>query len=923
MIQGLRTIITTTKENTFRNRQLGLKLGFLLVIAFITLGLYSGSALAASGIRIYNYATKKESTYTDKQIMVTLNGSNITKKQTPGILVNGISLVPYNDVYEKSGIAAECVYDKGEGTVSISKYGKTIQMTIGSTKAKVNGKTVTMPIAPMKIKYMGAEIVKVLVPSRFISETLGLNYTWNSNKSTVAIVKTTLMLSYNDGEKFEYTGAQGKVAINGKNIELGNMPSIITNNTAMLRANGVFANSAIGANYNFNSADKSITLTKGNTVLVMTIGSKTAYLNGNAMQMDTAPIGVTNHNVGSSYVMVPGGFTASCLGYNYQWNNATRTSIITSQKEATSPGNSGGSNNSPELGDNGVIIDPGTVLNQWSGNEALYGISNGVHELNTTAVPAKPGMIYSVSRDYSNGRQNAETFMFLSTGVFGKITSGNTDGRISIQAANMTSTDMTYQMYGVHSNYLNTIRTFSNTAEQKTSIELDLLSDRYTYDLMLSADQQTLYVTVYYNTLTSAVIGTNATGDYITLTGMKPLKVSENRTTGMMYVDLPFTSNSIGDVYTNVIGSKYVNLFYTIRQADKTTLIIGVNEGYEFYVTENENKYSFLFQTPRETNQPTSPPATPPATQPTTPPVTQPSTPNHDLDPSDCEIVIPKPAGLTASMISDEDYYFDRCFVIRLSGDYTSTISSSTISSTAGRVERISVTLNSNNETEIKFKTSKLQGYAFTMDENNIYVKVGNPKDIYPNIVVLDPGHGGGANGATYYNTNEKNLNFKILYTLGKKYFNQDTSKLKVYYTRITDVDMSLSNRAAFASQYGADVFVSLHMNANLNHSVCGTEVYYSNNNNSPNKAGLTSRILANLFVDRISGKLGTKNRGTRSERYTVVYKNTVPAVLIELGFMSTESDFKLLSDSTFQENAAKTLYETLLEVFKTYPTGR
>jgi N-acetylmuramoyl-L-alanine amidase len=274
-------------------------------------------------------------------------------------------------------------------------------------------------------------------------------------------------------------------------------------------------------------------------------------------------------------------------------------------------------------------------------------------------------------------------------------------------------------------------------------------------------------------------------------------------------------------------------------------------------------------------------------------------------------------------MITDEDYYFENSFVLRLSGDFTGSISSSNIINTSGRVEDISVNLNSNNETEIRIRTSKLQGYEYTMDDKNIYLNIGDPKDIYPNIVILDPGHGGGANGAQYYGTKEKDLNFKMLYTLGKKYFNQDTSKLKVYYTRIKDVDMSLSDRAAFASKYGADLFVSLHMNANLNRTVYGTEVYYSSNNNSPNRAGLTSRTMADLFSDRISGNLGTKNRGSRAERYTVVHKNTVPAVLIELGFMSTESDFNKLSDPTFQDNAAKTIYETLLEVFSKYPTGR
>jgi N-acetylmuramoyl-L-alanine amidase len=216
-----------------------------------------------------------------------------------------------------------------------------------------------------------------------------------------------------------------------------------------------------------------------------------------------------------------------------------------------------------------------------------------------------------------------------------------------------------------------------------------------------------------------------------------------------------------------------------------------------------------------------------------------------------------------------------------------------------------------------------LQGYEIFTDEDYIYVNVGNPRDIYKNIVVLDPGHGGTAPGAIYNDVKEKNLNFKILYEIGKNFFNSDPSKLKVYYTRETDVDISLADRAAFADKIGADLFVSLHMNANTNKSVYGTEVYYSNSNNKKNKAGLNSETLAKLFVNNISSSLKTNNRGTRAAQYTVVHKNTVPAVLIELGFMSNSSDFAKITDSSFQYNAAKAIYETLLQVFELYPTGR
>ena len=68
---------------------------------------------------------------------------------------------------------------------------------------------------------------------------------------------------------------------------------------------------------------------------------------------------------------------------------------------------------------------------------------------------------------------------------------------------------------------------------------------------------------------------------------------------------------------------------------------------------------------------------------------------------------------------------------------------------------------------------------------------------------------------------------------------------------------------------------------------------------------------------------MGTVNRGVKTANYTVIYKNTVPAVLIELGFISNSSDRANLVDTTFQKKAAKNIYQTTRQIFQQYPTGR
>jgi len=628
--------------------------------------------------------------------------------------------------------------------------------------------------------------------------------------------------------------------------------------------------------------------------------------------MDTAPMIVKNCANDVSYVMVPGGFTASCLGYDYNWNNTKRTSMITTRKKDNTTGNSGGTD-APELGDSGVIIPPGTILQNYLAQDHLYGISSGQDQLTqSSGATQTPGMITSVYRDYMNIKPNSETFAITGNAFFGKVTSKLSGKKITLQISNLSSTDQTIQMYGLTSNFVNTIST-TNKAESKSSvIELELLQEGFTYDIMLAPDNLTLYITVYANSLTAVTIGTNDMGDYITFTGIDSLKANITVNYGLMYIDFPNTMNALGDIISEVSNARFVKRLYVMSSINKTQVIIELAEEYDYYTADNENLFSILLQSKgSEVTQPQNP---------QTPQI--PQTP-IEIDKNSCEIIIPLPEGITGSMVTDEDDYFNNRIKIKLLGDYTSFYNSQSITKNSNVISKITVNLNTKNETEIVILTTKLQGYQYALDNGKIYVNIGDPKEIYKNIVVLDPGHGGPANGAQYFGSKEKDLNFNILYTIGLKYFNSDTAKLKVYYTRVRDVDMGLSERAAFTKKVGADLFVSLHMNASLAASAAGTEVFYSNGNNKANSAGLTSKALASIFVNNLTNTLGTTNRGVKQEIYTVVHKNTVPAVLIELGFLSNKAEHARLTDSSFQENAARQIYETILQVFQVYPTGR
>ncbi len=284
---------------------------------------------------------------------------------------------------------------------------------------------------------------------------------------------------------------------------------------------------------------------------------------------------------------------------------------------------------------------------------------------------------------------------------------------------------------------------------------------------------------------------------------------------------------------------------------------------------------------------------------------------------------IMKPSGLSIADVSNQDLYNSKKFKITIRGNHIDFLNQNPIIISSDVVTDVTTELNDAGNTVITVTTSKLQGYKIYNKSDSFVVTIGNPRSIYRNIVVLDAGHGGYDNGASHNGTKEKNLNLKIIYTLMKNYYTSNAPDTKVYWTRTNDTFITLANRASFASKVGADLFISLHMNSSRNSSANGTEVYYSPSNNSKSFSGITSNAVATLLKNNLVANLGTNNRGVKSAGFYVCKHNTVPAVLIELGFLSGSSDYSKLTNSSFQSNAARVINDTINQIFLNYPTGR
>ena len=265
-----------------------------------------------------------------------------------------------------------------------------------------------------------------------------------------------------------------------------------------------------------------------------------------------------------------------------------------------------------------------------------------------------------------------------------------------------------------------------------------------------------------------------------------------------------------------------------------------------------------------------------------------------------------------------QDLYLNKKFQIIIPGDYVSYYQTNPIVINHSSIKNI-MTAKSGNNTVITITTTSLVGYKIYEKGNTLSVLMGQPNKIFKNVLVLDAGHGGHDPGAQNNGTNEKDLTHKIIYTLMKDKFAGNAPDTKVYWTRTNDSYITLANRAAFAKSVGADAFISLHMNSATSKSANGTEVYYSVSNNKTSFSGITSKAMANLFRKQLLADLKTTNRGTKTAAYYVLKHNTVPAILIELGFISGNSDYSKLTNATFQKNAANSIYKSIQTMFQTY----
>lgn len=182
----------------------------------------------------------------------------------------------------------------------------------------------------------------------------------------------------------------------------------------------------------------------------------------------------------------------------------------------------------------------------------------------------------------------------------------------------------------------------------------------------------------------------------------------------------------------------------------------------------------------------------------------------------------------------------------------------------------------------------------------------GSSGSLAGKVIAIDPGHGGsdpGAVGVT--GLQEKVVNLDVSLRVASKLRSLGA---KVVMTRDTDVFIPLDRRPAIARAAGAHVFVSVHSNAHSSAQIGGTETYYYSS---------ASQGLASHMQRRLVAALGLRDIGAKHGNFLVIRQTSMPAVLLELGFLSNAHEESLLRTDGFRQKAADAIVQALLDYFK------
>ncbi|MBC8321699.1 MAG: N-acetylmuramoyl-L-alanine amidase [Bacteroidetes bacterium] len=222
--------------------------------------------------------------------------------------------------------------------------------------------------------------------------------------------------------------------------------------------------------------------------------------------------------------------------------------------------------------------------------------------------------------------------------------------------------------------------------------------------------------------------------------------------------------------------------------------------------------------------------------------------------------------------------------------------------------------------------------------------------------IVIDAGHGGKDPGALGRNSREKDIVLSVALKTGE-YIKKNFPYVNVIYTRKSDVFVPLHKRGEIANQINADLFISIHCNANPSTKIYGAETYVLGVEDNRTKMNMEVAMKENAAIlleedaaskyddfdpnspeslislmlfqndnldqslniaqkiqQQFTDRVGRKDRSVYQAGFLVLWKTSMPSVLVELGYLSNPAEEKFLGSTEGQVYMASAIYRAFKE---------
>ncbi len=722
---------------------------------------------------------------------------------------------------------------------------------------------------------------------------------------------------YYDGSDHPYTAEKINLSINGVLLDdskLPLQPINIDGSRTLVPLREVFEN--LGATVNFDSKTNNVTVVDGSNTVVVTVGSTTGYINGKSVVMDAAPKYVSTSSTASKKVMIPLRFVGEGLGYDVNYDAATRTVKVDKPKENTTEE---------------IPVTKEVKLTEM--NSSTINASNG-----TTAKVTNYTLPTTSNKSFVMNFDNPITDVQKQTLAGGRLVVDVTNSILSTGSLNKdlsvgTLTNVRMAQFATSPTPITrAVLTFN----ADTNYTLTLSANRKNLTISFDAAGKTPVAPKEENNATSVAYSSNGDTDLFSIYGETyPPEIYEVTSPDdkTIYIDIVRPNTILSNAKNGEINEKVtgvaVNAYRIYNLNDTTTrIVVSLDESCINSVVENGTTTKvYIKPSANVSTGGGNVTGDNGALSMTTTPRTATLKINKAI------------AGITSGNnvkdIAHTDNYMDYQYVLTTPTSLKYSIAAQNMSINNEILNSMDV-VHENNKTKFVFNGNTVLYASVTEDSSNVIITIKAARDVYDKIIVIDAGHGGTdpgtkgtLNGTTYY---EKNAALDMA-KKASTYISAD-SRFKVYQTRPNDVFTLLYDRPEFSSNVQADMFISIHCNSSTSSVPNGIDTFYFDvtkedatylaskgvyQNDYRKQVTADSKAFAKVMQENLIQSTLLTDRSYKHADYAVLRQNEIPAILIETGFMSNQRDLTNIANEEYRTKVAKTIADTVKGYYYNY----